>query len=355
MAHQHSKQPACANCHYVFVAGEPDEFCPRCGQQNHEVNIGFGHVIEEFLEGVFHFDGKVFRTAGLLLFKPGQLTKRFFEGHRTPYVPPIRLYVFISFVFFALLALLRGHSDNDKRRLTDFTPEKSEKVFTYRGASAADSVAHVRDSVLTTIRQQLQADFSDTSVQKQKNTGASFNITGLRISLADIKRLPEHASDTQLDSVITANDGVPGAFKRQGLRAMVRWRGATREEAIHQAIRAASILLFLLMPLAALLLKGAYFRQHRHYVSHLIFTVHVHCFLFVFIALMLLLEKIHLPQEFNKVSLGLPAMYFVVALRTFYQQAWGKTLLKSLLLSVAYFFTLLVAGVLVSFGGLLYF
>ena len=28
----HAKQPACANCHYQFQPGEPNEFCPRCGQ-----------------------------------------------------------------------------------------------------------------------------------------------------------------------------------------------------------------------------------------------------------------------------------------------------------------------------------
>lgn len=76
------KQPACTNCAYAFVPDEPNEFCPRCGQQNHSVIIGFGHLVEEFLEGVFHFDGKVFRTAGLLLFKPGELTRRYLAGQR---------------------------------------------------------------------------------------------------------------------------------------------------------------------------------------------------------------------------------------------------------------------------------
>ncbi|UOQ69216.1 hypothetical protein [Hymenobacter volaticus] len=60
MVHVVAKAPACANCAYVFVLTEPAEFCPRCGQQNHG-SLGVGHVAEEFLEGVFHFDGKIFR------------------------------------------------------------------------------------------------------------------------------------------------------------------------------------------------------------------------------------------------------------------------------------------------------
>ena len=114
------------------------------------------------------------------------------------------------------------------------------------------------------------------------------------------------------------------------------------------------MLLFLLMPLAALLLKGAYFRQHRHYVSHLIFTAHMQCVLFVFVAL-LLLEKLRLPEAFDALMLGGPMVSFVVALRTFYQQSWGRTLLKAGALGLAYGATILVAAVLVGMGGLLYF
>ena len=112
MAHQATQPADCANCHYAFVPGEPCEFFPHCGQQNHAVEISFGHVVEEFLEGIFYFDGKVFRTAGLLLFRPGELTRRFLAGQRVLYVPPIRLY-FISFVFFLLLGTVFNHGEEE--------------------------------------------------------------------------------------------------------------------------------------------------------------------------------------------------------------------------------------------------
>ena len=135
MAHLATTPAACANCHYAFVPDEPAEFCPRCGQQNHDVNIGFGHVAEEFLEGIFHFDGKVFRTAGLLLFKPGELTRRFLAGHRVPYVPPIRLYVFISFVFFFVLSLQGGHGSGK--------PMREEVAKSLKEARASGKAGHV--------------------------------------------------------------------------------------------------------------------------------------------------------------------------------------------------------------------
>ena len=45
--------------------------------------------------------------------------------------------------------------------------------------------------------------------------------------------------------------------------------------------------------------------------------------------------------------------YFVVALHTFYQPKWGEAMRKVLLLSAAYGIVLEVAGLTVSFGGLL--
>ena len=110
-------------------------------------------------------------------------------------------------------------------------------------------------------------------------------------------------------------------------------------------------MLFLLLPLAALLLKGAYFRQHRYYLSHLVFTVHVQCFLFIFLGLLMGLDKLPaLPEWLGNGLLLVPAGYFIVALRTFYQQSWRKTVVKSLLLGAAYgcvlLLVLLTVGVL---------
>ena len=351
----HAKQPACANCHYNFPVGEPDEFCPRCGQQNHEVNIGFGHVVEEFLEGVFHFDGKVFRTAGLLLFKPGQLTKRFLEGHRMPYVPPIRLYVFISFVFFALLSLLGAPHETEKHGADDFSAKKRKEYFSQATGKGHDLQTWRQDSIMNVYRQMMQEQLDDTAGAYNATNGANIKVYGMRFSLYEYKKLNASLTNTQLDSIIRSKDHEPGFISRKAVRALIRWKGVSTEEIFHQLLRGTSILLFLLMPLAALLLKATYFRQHRHYVSHLIFTVHIHCFLFVYLAVMLLLEKLNLPDIVLGLLMLVPVAYFVVALHTFYREKWGKTVLKSLVLSLAYSITLFVAGLAVGFGGLLYF
>jgi hypothetical protein len=54
----------------------------------------------EVLEDFFHFDTKLFRTIGTLLFRPGQLSAEFDAGKRAAQMPPFRLYIFVSVLFF---------------------------------------------------------------------------------------------------------------------------------------------------------------------------------------------------------------------------------------------------------------
>ncbi|TPG64442.1 DUF3667 domain-containing protein [Hymenobacter nivis] len=363
MAHHATPSADCANCHYAFAPDAPREFCPRCGQQNHPVEISFGHVVEEFLEGIFHFDGKVFRTAGLLLFRPGELTRRFLSGQRVPYVPPIRLYVFISFVFFLLLGTWLGHEE----------PAEGPKA---KHSIKVDALGGMKldlgvDSSQLTAKQKVQLRQSLDSVNRAiataispaapgvaqviKKVGRGPGVEKLGNSGGSLKSIADHLpvdpTDAQVDSVLRKNGDKPDYFHRLVVRRAARWVHSSREEVVHQALRGGSILLFLLMPLAALLLKGAYFRQHRYYISHLVFTIHVQCFLFILIALLIGLDKLNAPDWLNNLLSVASIVYFVVALHTFYQQSWGKTVAKSLLLGVAYSCVLVVVVLLVGLAG----
>ncbi|WP_242921725.1 DUF3667 domain-containing protein [Pontibacter liquoris] len=103
MEKKRRKYTQCPNCGYTFE--EVNNYCPNCGQENHDLNVPVKHLLWEFLEGTIHFDTKVFRTLQYLITRPGYLTEKFNIGKRVSYVPPFRLYVFISFVFFFVLAL----------------------------------------------------------------------------------------------------------------------------------------------------------------------------------------------------------------------------------------------------------
>ncbi len=78
---QRKKGPVCPNCDEQLQ--ESFEFCPTCGQENHDLRIPFGHFAYEFVENITHFDTKLWSTLKLIFSKPGQLTKDFVEGGKS--------------------------------------------------------------------------------------------------------------------------------------------------------------------------------------------------------------------------------------------------------------------------------
>ncbi len=92
------KVEICHNCHTILSL--ENNFCPHCGQENHDLKVPIGHLAFEVFEGFTHFDTKFYNTMSAIFLSPGKITKDFLEGRRGRYVPPIRLYFLISFVFF---------------------------------------------------------------------------------------------------------------------------------------------------------------------------------------------------------------------------------------------------------------
>ena len=60
----------CANCETPLEG----HYCHACGQAGH-VHRTVGHIFEEFLHGLYHFDSKAWRTLPRLVFHPGKLTR----------------------------------------------------------------------------------------------------------------------------------------------------------------------------------------------------------------------------------------------------------------------------------------
>jgi len=81
--------------------------------------------VHEFL----HFDGKIFLTLKLLVTKPGELTLDYLRGRRARYVSPVRLYLAISVVYFALMAVAPAPNARFEVTADDIrTPEQREAI-----------------------------------------------------------------------------------------------------------------------------------------------------------------------------------------------------------------------------------
>jgi hypothetical protein len=84
----------CLNCGTEVIG----KFCHHCGQENVEVHENFFHIATHTIADFFHFDSKFFRSIKPLFFAPGFLTLRYWEGKRSYYIHPLRLFFFITIV-----------------------------------------------------------------------------------------------------------------------------------------------------------------------------------------------------------------------------------------------------------------
>lgn len=96
----------CPNC----GSDQVDRYCAACGQRAGDLHTSVGQFIRDAMDGLFSFDSRVWRTLIALVFRPGLLTVEYWQGRRARYVAPLRLYLFVSFFTFLLLALFaRGN------------------------------------------------------------------------------------------------------------------------------------------------------------------------------------------------------------------------------------------------------
>ncbi|MEM9896389.1 MAG: DUF3667 domain-containing protein [Bacteroidota bacterium] len=65
--------------------------------------VQFKEFVLDFLGDYFTFDSLIFRSVKPLIFMPGFLTLEFISGRRVSYIPPLRLFIFISILFFIVL------------------------------------------------------------------------------------------------------------------------------------------------------------------------------------------------------------------------------------------------------------
>lgn len=292
----HAHPAACENCTTALQGA----FCHQCGQSAHSPVRSFGHAVEEVFESFWHLDGRIFRTLHQLL-RPGRLAVAYLAGHRTRYIPPIRLFVILSVLTF-FVARLAVHVDAGTFvRQSSKTPEVPSA---FRDASTADEVDKIRRALLAPLEQSRQTtperlrrpiDKAIRKVEKQAERRQR-----------ELKKRPPVAAASG-DAVAPApgagNDPVdigylPGFVNRwlTGQAETIRLNLPRIRERPQLLVNAffASVpsALFVLVPLFAVLLKVFYLGSGRLYLEHLVVALYSHAFLCVALLGILLLSML---------------------------------------------------------------
>lgn len=104
------KSIICTNCHKKIGSVN---YCPNCGQINSHRQVPIKQIFKDLLGDYFTFDSKFFKSIGPLLAKPGHLTNEYIRGRRATYILPLRLYIFTTFLFFFVLSLSNAINPNN--------------------------------------------------------------------------------------------------------------------------------------------------------------------------------------------------------------------------------------------------
>ena len=100
---EHTHENLCLNCVTPLLGS----YCHACGQAAH-LHRSLAGLWHDIAHGVFHFEGKVWRTLPMLALRPGSLTRRYIHGERARFVSPLALFLFSVFLMFAVFEGIGG-------------------------------------------------------------------------------------------------------------------------------------------------------------------------------------------------------------------------------------------------------
>lgn len=195
----------CSNCETPLKG----RYCHKCGQIADTWHRPIWSLFSEITEGLFNLDGRVWRTLPSLLFRPGHLTRNYLTGKRQRYIPPFRLFLLASLVFF--LAFELGPSSDKKVRIPDnvvtagniSNKEAADKLheaakgIDQAGADIADSVPDGAKDTVKQITGQISDRLNDAGDKATETTDTD-----------QTKPAPESPASTDANSE-AAKDSIP--------------------------------------------------------------------------------------------------------------------------------------------------
>jgi Protein of unknown function (DUF3667) len=297
----------CRNC----GADTFGEFCAVCGQET-RVKLPTARVfLREAMGRYVALDGRLWRTLAALLFRPGFLTREYFQGRRRRYIRPARLFLVLSLALFAAIRLFVSAPQLVEEELGTKTP-----------AQAAS-------------KPMVKFDEGDKG--------------------GDIVNLPGFALHVDRDLNLQLN-GAEVPWSRELKRRFEHFNQLDRQEKSEQIyfgfVRYGPYAMFVLMPAFAMLMMIAYLGggkrypdRPRRYAEHLVFAAHMHAFVFLVSVLAMAIQV-----GAARMALGFWCLcYALWATKKVYRGGWFGLALRSVFLGLSYsvLFGLVVAGLVV--------
>lgn len=296
------KDKTCLNCRHVVE----QKYCPNCGQENTDSRKTFHHLFIHFFEDLTHYENAFWKTIRNLLFKPATLTKEYLSGKRLSYLAPVRLYIFISFITFLLIALFPSHVTENL--------QKSEKDIT-------------------------------TNLIKQDKKGIKNFQQNTHFKLRTMKEIDSiqkygKPSEKYTDFEYWLYEKVIHVTEKNT-------KGEIIEKFIESFVHNIPKILFIIMPFFAFFLWIFHNKKKWYYFDHGIFTLHYFSFLLLIFLILFIIQKItdllgsgfgFIADITNFAGILWMSYYFYPAHHRFYGESRIVSFIKSVFLFFINFF-----------------
>ncbi|RED23527.1 uncharacterized protein DUF3667 [Flavobacterium cutihirudinis] len=300
----------CLNCRHVVE----QKFCPNCGQENTDTRKTFHHLFIHFFEDLTHYENAFWKTIKNLLFKPATLTKEYLSGKRLSYLAPVRLYIFISFITFLLIALFPSEvtenlTKGEKEISSNFENAKPKETKNWKDKS------YLKSKTVDKSYFQLKSMKEIDSIQKYGKESEKLNTTSYWLYEKAVH--------------VTENN-----TKREIIEKFI-------ESFFHNLPK----ILFIIMPFFAFFLWIFHSKKRWYYFDHGIFTLHYFSFLLLIFLIMFIINRVvglfgedsplsYIAAITNFIGTIWMCYYFYPAHHRFYGESRIVSFVKSFLLFI---------------------
>jgi len=323
------KEDYCLNCDTKY--SKEYNYCPNCGQENNHNRASFGTLIVDFFQNYFSLDSKFANSLLPFFFQPGYLVLK---------------YLIISLLFFMVFSMVRNglveKSMETTEEVTKNIPEDQkvllDEVLSGDLSEIVDDSTYRfdmydKDSVLQ--------DYS-YSIQKPDSDNTFFTEENASIYMAIRKDM----TYSVLEVIDTLDTSTLSDFQINLAKKAIRLDRAELPFVVSQLLKNLPIMMMLLIPFFALLLKLFYIRRNQLYIKHLIHTLYLHSFAYTIYGFAFLAAMYWRPGISFWIILGsliLVSTHSYISFLKVYQQSKTKTFFKFNIIGYLYSILLMIA------------
>ncbi len=313
------------------------QYCGNCGQRSRGRLISLWELISDAFGDLLEIDSRVWQTLIPLMVRPGRLTRDYLQGRRARYMPPFRMYLVLSVLFFVVAFF-------DPREELGLLFEPEPETTTEEADSAEEAVSAAEEE-----KRKFLEELSENGIVIGDDLPEDLDIDGNGFNITfdgdDVD------SEAECDIDAAELEELPAWLgRRLTLERVTRICEQTRldngRQIIEKLLDNIPAALIVLLPLMAFVLKALYPLSKRYYVEHLLFFVHFHAFFFLILSLQILFARmaamLAVPEAIAVITIVIGSIYvpvyLFVAMRRVYGQGRLVTFFKYIVLVVAYSF-----------------